>query len=151
LATVTRTGVLLLLQGCLVPVMATGTLEAHPDAVWIRASNDKARPLKLDEASAPLARADGLLVELEGTLRHGAIDVERWRIVEGPHGMQAWVGRVVVDPTGRLALEVPDNGTWRLRGPLLDALGGAEGGIVLVEGMVDGPMTIQALDWRPLS
>lgn len=124
-------------------------MRVEGDAVSLAASSGRTRALRLDGDEVALRWADGLLVEVEGTLRRGDIDVDRWTIVEGPHGLSAFVGRLRADRSG-LWLD-RDGGEAALR--LDDSLAPAPdavGRLVLVEGAVDGPYAVRALAWRVL-
>lgn len=147
--------VLLLAQGCTYTVRATGLVSTVEGALTIQGSNGKSRPLLAEGDAAALHWLDGLLVDLDGTLRKGVIEVASWRITEGPHGLSAWTGIVVKTPRG-YALDVHDQG-GRLtlgRSASLEAHLGRpvliEGLVDVMAGMVDGGMSVQVMYVVPL-
>lgn len=138
------------LAGCSLAVSARGLIRPLGEGVEIAAPNGKTRPLVLAGESELLRRAEGSLVEVEGTLRAGAIEVEGFRFVEGPHGLAAYVGTLRSDAR-RVWLEVPGGGpplTLQLGfAPLPDD---APGAVVLVEGAAIGGDTLAVVGVRVL-
>lgn len=136
----------LLLAGCTLPVSARGLVSAAEGGLVITASNGKSRPLAVNAEVAALTHTEGLLVEVEGLLRRGVIEVDTFRIVEGPHGMAAYVGRLIETPTG-LWLEQPGGQpSVRLDDRQVPAPN-AVGRVVLVEGLVDADDTVHVVAW----
>lgn len=136
--------VVLATSACVIPVTATGTVQATPEAVLLVSSNGKSRPIAAEGPGAEVCRVPGAIVSVDGVLRRGAIAVEAWHPIEGPLGFTAWTGLVTSSPTG-LVLRERDGGTLGLGassvGPLDDAIGHR----VLVEGIVNGTMSIDVL------
>ncbi len=141
-------GVALLLgmQACTYAVTAKGRLETMDDgSTRIGSSNGESREVRLVGEAVPLLRAGGMLVEIEGTLRRGAIDVEAWRIVEGPRGLAAYVGRLLADDK-RVWLELRDGaGAVTVHLGIAPLPQGALGSLVVVEGPARGPAELQAV------
>lgn len=138
------------LGGCAgLAVQGRGLVRVEGDVVTLAASSGRTRALRLDGDEVVLRAAEGLLVEVEGTLRRGDIDVDRWTIVEGPHGLAAFVGRLRADGSGLWLDRGAGDAALRLDDSLAPAPD-AVGRLVLVEGAVDGPYAVRALAWRVL-
>ncbi len=137
---------LLALQACTYVVTAKGRLETLDDgSTRIGSSNGESREVRLVGEAAVLARAGGMLVEIDGTLRRGAIDVEAWRIVEGPRGLAAYVGRLLANEK-RVWLELRDGaGAVTVHLGIAPLPEGALGSLVVVEGAARGPAELQAV------
>lgn len=138
--------VLTALSGCAVAVQARGTVAPGQDGrPWIQAINGKERPLMAGRHHV-LHHLDGEFVRLEGTLRRGAIEVERLSVEEGRSGMPVYLGFCRVDRDGGVYVDDPSGSiTHRVVGPLIDELADAAGEPVLVEGFVVGRLTVEAM------
>ena len=123
-------------------------MEVVPEEVRITGTNGRVREVRAVGPAAPLAKAEGLLVTLEGTWRRGAIDVDTWRIEEGPHGMPAYVGRAQWQGDDLVLRRLDESETIVLWGEISDVLEEETGRLVLVEGVVVGPYEIEVTDVR---
>lgn len=137
-----------LLAGC--AVHRVGHVEATVDQVELIAGNGHAERLALLGDARPLARLDGHLVDLYGRKAFGAIQVGRWRAIEGPHGMQVWIGPVV---RYGAQLGITDAETGEL--VTVDArtareFAGHLGEMVAIEGYVEGTAHVAVVDWTSL-
>ncbi|MCB9663546.1 MAG: hypothetical protein H6732_05520 [Alphaproteobacteria bacterium] len=139
----------LLTASCTLPVTASGLLAERGPETWIEAPSGKARPLSGAEVER-LRHLAGLVVDVEGTLRRGAIEVESWSILQGPLGFEAHVGLVDAGVSGVVLREVGTGKVLGLHGDPAEALWDEVGQWVLVEGIVDGPLRVRVMGWRPL-
>lgn len=136
--------------GCAIPVRAQGVVRPVDGEVMIAGGSGKARPLHLTGRATPLQYLDGHVVELEGRLRRGAIDVERWQVTEGLHGLPVWVGEVV-EVGGRLGLFMPEAGaTTPIDPENAPELTPFVGRLLLVEGWFDTSVGVHVAFFRPL-
>jgi hypothetical protein len=139
--------------GCAVTARAVGRVVQVDGQPWLETSQgDRARlQWRASHASAEgLRYLDGHLVEVEGRGTKRAIDVSRWTLVEGLHGISAWAGVLIADGP-RLLLEDAGNGVTvaldrQAAGELLPFVGRP----VLIEGYVEGTMGVKVLYWRAL-
>ena len=107
--------------------------------------------LHLQEQQAFLASLEGLYLEVWGKKRGQKIRIHRWRVHQGPHGLETWVG-VLKSHGGDLGLldnnsgvvYVVDRDSHEHLRPLL-------GFPVLIEGYVDAPFRIHVTYHRNLS
>lgn len=142
---------ILLTSACAFPVRATGLIRWTGEEVLIAGSNGVSRPIHQTPTSQPLRYADGLLVSLDGTWRKGGIEVGTWHVDEGPTGLSSWVGTVVRSGADGIVLVPREGGpSLGLTGMMVPAMRGEVGELVFVEGLIDGPMRVQVLSWRPL-
>lgn len=129
------------LQG-LVESSGPGTTLVTPEGRRLR--------LVLGEESAPLSDLDGQMVRIEGQRGLGAVHVTNWKVPEGPHGMEAWIG--ALEPQGsQLGLADHNSGAYYLLdGPSSEALWGSRGHLVILEAYVVGPHRLQVTWWQDL-
>ncbi len=137
--------------GC--AVTRTGLVRAGEDgAVTMTVYDGGARlGLSLDDASAPLRAADGVVVEVRGPLLAGRLRVRDWRVLDAGDGSGGFVGPLV--PWGaRLRIEDRNSGSTLL---VDDAsalkLRGLEGHTVLLMGHVIGGGIIEVVAVRDLT
>ena len=139
-------GLLLVLPGgCAVSLV--GVVEPAERGMVLSTVEGHEHRLLLDGPSRPIQALDGHLVEVEGRKVCRRVHVEEWRVLEGPHGLATWAGRVVAygvqigieDHESGAVYFVDDLAAEKLR-PYL-------GEIVVVEGYVDGPHRIRVLYW----
>ena len=107
--------------------------------------------LRLDDASAPLRAADGVVVEVTGPIVAGRLRVKDWRVLDAGDGSGGFVGPLV--PWGaRLRIEDRNSGSTLL---VDDAsamkLRGLEGHTVLLMGHVVGGGIIEVVAVRDLT
>lgn len=139
------------LAGCTFAVAARGPIHMGEDGrPVITGTNGKSRPLTVPTRS-PLNHLDGQFVELEGTLRKGAIEVESYDIEEGRSGFPVYMGRVRIDQDGFVWIDDPQSGAmYRMDGGEEDAVADLVGKQALVEGVVVGAMAIRPMVVVPL-
>ena len=139
--------------GCAVTARAVGRVVQVDGEPWLETSQgDRARLQwrASNEGAAGLAFLEGHLVEVEGRGSRRAIEVSRWTLVEGLHGISAWAGLLVADGP-RLLLEDAGNGvTIALDVEAARELAPFVGRRVLIEGYVEGTMGVKVLYWRAL-
>jgi hypothetical protein len=128
-----------------------GLIEGRPLGPVLMTSTGQELRLVLGEQDRSLAELDGHLVMIEGRRALGALQVREWTLPEGVHGMAAWVGRL--ERRGaQLGLLDRNSGAYYVLDPdAWDALEGAVGAEVLVEGYVDGPHRVKVLWYRVLT
>lgn len=134
--------------GC--AVHRVGYIDAGDGQVTVVGGTGRAEALVLLGDAAALKHMDGHLVDLHGRKGFGRIQVGRWRPIEGPHGMQVWVGSVQ-----RLGVQigVADRETGEL--VLVDSrtassLASHVGEDVAIEGYVEGYARVAVVDWTVL-
>lgn len=144
--TIALFGLALWLSGCALAVQARGPVSVGADGrPVITGTNGKSRPLTVPTRS-PLRHLDGQLVELEGILRKGAIEVTTFDIEEGRSGLPAYTGRVRIDGEGYVWLDDGQTGAmYRMDGGLEDDVAALVGQDALVEGVVVGAMAIRPM------
>jgi len=132
--------------GCTFAVSARGPVSMGADGrPVITGTNGKSRPLTVPARSV-LNHLDGQFVELEGTLRKGAIDVETYDIEEGRSGFPVYTGRVRIDADGFVWLDDPQTGAmYRMDGGEEDSVAELVGKRALVEGVVVGAMAVRPM------
>lgn len=140
---------LLGLSGCALPVSATGSVSMRGPETWISATSGEERMLVGDEVEL-LQYLTGLDVVLEGTLRRGAIEVGSWTVYQGPLGFEAHVGLIEAGMGGPVLREARSGQLLGLHGDPAEDLWDEQGRWVLVEGIVDGPLRLRVMGWRPL-
>lgn len=137
-------------SGCSYAVSATGLMSWTGDELRITGANGKYRPIAPTQGAEPLRWTDGMIVDVDGVLRKGAIEVDTWRIIEGPFGFTPWVGEVgqrdgelmLYDSLNRLSLTLTGDATAGLEAHV--------GKLVLVEGITIGPNRARVMGWRAL-
>ena len=137
------------LASCAVHVR--GAVEQTPDGPLLTEPEGRARQLVLSGDSAPLAFLAGEGVEIDGVASFGRLRVTDWRVTEGTHGLQVFVG-----PIERRGLDVAildrNSGV-----PVLvdksaaDKLAIHHGQPVLAEGFVEGAQRVRVVYYRVLS
>jgi hypothetical protein len=139
--------------GCAVTARAVGRVVQVDGEPWLETSQGDRARLRWrpsSEGAEGLGFLDGHLVEVEGRGSKRAIEVSRWTIVEGLHGISAWAGVLVADGP-RLLLEDAGNGvTLGLDAEASRELAPLVGRRVLIEGYVEGTMGVKVLYWRAL-
>jgi len=127
-----------------------GIVEAGDAGASIHTPEGRRYRLLLTEESAPLRSVDGHSVELWGQRALGAIRVADYKVGEGPHALQVWVGPLR-QMGAQLGVEDRNTGAFYwLDQATQNALYDEAGGVVLVEGFVDGPHTLRVLHYRML-
>ena len=133
-------------------VTRTGLVHAEGEGVSMTVYDGGARlALALDDVSAPLRGADGVVVEVRGPLVGGRLRVRDWRVLDAGDGSGGFVGPLV--PWGaRLRIEDRNSGSTLL---VDDAsavkLRGLEGHTVLLMGHVIGGGIIEVVAVRDLT
>lgn len=132
-------------------VHRVGHVLAEGDRVQIVAGNGREEPLALSGSAGLLGAMDGHLVDVVGRKGLGPIHVQEWRALEGPHGMQVWVGPV--QRVGNQQIGIADRGSGEVvvvdRSTAID-LEQLIGHDVSVEGYVDGFSRVAVVYWRDL-
>jgi hypothetical protein len=107
--------------------------------------------LGLPPEAAPLAWLDGHLAEVEGTHVGHKVRVTDWKVLEGLHGLQVWVGpldvmgiQVGIADRNTGSYFILDEASW-------DVLGPFAGRTALVEGYVEGAHRLKVVYYRVLS
>jgi len=140
----------LLLPACAVSVR--GLVGPGPDGVELRQMTGRTRELRLESEQARLLRfLDGEEVEVHGRSAGGTIRVQRWELREGTHGLQVFWGTLVDHERG---VGVQDRGSqafYTIDKDAADALVGALGKPVLIEGYVEGARAVRVVYYRVLA
>lgn len=111
----------------------------------------RVRGLILADDAQPLAYLDGEGVELDGVARFGRVRVTDWRITDGTHGLQVFVG-----PLERRGVEVAvwdrnSGGVVLVDEAAAGALAAHSGQPVLIEGFVEGAQRVRVVYYRILA
>lgn len=101
--------------------------------------------------SAPLHYLDGHTAEVHGTRVLHNVHVTDWQVIEGLHGMPAWIG-VLESRVGQLGLlDRNSHAYYLLDREANDTLSRYVGQMVLVEGYVDGAQRVRVVYFRVLA
>jgi hypothetical protein len=136
-------------SGC--AIHRVGTIEPEDGGIaLVSLEGGHERLMLVAGGSEALRQLPHYLVEIDGRKGLGAIQVTRWRALEGPHGMAVYVG-----PVQRLGVQVgiADAGSGQLL--VVDEAAARElaaylGDPVAVEAYVDGAYHLQVVGWVPL-
>jgi hypothetical protein len=141
--------VLGVLQACAIHVR--GAVEQGDIGPLLTEPEGRVRRLVLDADSAPLAYLTGEGVELDGVARFGRLRVTDWRVTDGTHGLQVFVG-----PLERRGVEVAlldrnSGSTVLVDKGAADELASLHGLPVLIEGYVEGAQRVRVVYYRILA
>lgn len=137
------------LSGC--AVTTHGLVKAQGDELRLLDGDGKTWRVGLHGEAAWLAYMDGVFVEVDGTrgLRR-RVQVSQFRVHEGAHGLQAWLG-VLRDDQGQLGVnDRSSGGYWAIDEEAREGLRPMLGKPVLLEGYVSGAHLIHVVYYRPL-
>lgn len=144
----TFAGLTLALSGCAVSLQGLVS-EEGPGASLMTAEGTVYRLVTLGEA-APVARLDGHLVTIDGRRAFRTITVEDWKVPEGLHGMQVWVGPLRWHGA-QLGVQDRNSGVFYTLDPgAIEALEDHVEKVVLVEGYVVGRNAVEVEYFRVL-
>ena len=142
---------LLLLTACSVHLggLVTGPSADHRGLLLATPEGGQVA-LHLQQQQEFLVSLQGLYLEVWGKKRGQKISFDRWRVHQGPHGLETWVGLLKShgEDLGLLdnnsgVIYVVDRDSHDLLRPLL-------GFPVLIEGYVDAPFRIHVTYYRDL-
>lgn len=139
----------LIFAGC--PYHETGLVHATEGGPSLEAmTGPEVRLVLVGADAAPVSRLDGHQAEIWGTRIARRVRVTDWKVPEGLHGFQAWVGPL--ERRGaQLGLTDRNTGAYVLLDDAAqEALGPFVGGVVLVEGYVQGAHRVQVVYYRDL-
>ncbi|MEN9787076.1 MAG: hypothetical protein RLZZ299_2340 [Pseudomonadota bacterium] len=141
----------LLAVACAVTRAGMVRAERPGDAVWL-VPYEAGAPLRLQlpAEAAPLAGADGVVVEVRGRRTLGGLRVADWRVLDAGDGSGGFVGRL--RPWGtRLAIDDRNSGAMLIIDDATSAsLRPWEGRVVLLQGHVVGGRTVEVVAVRVL-
>lgn len=104
------------------------------------------------EDARPLAHLLNHTTAIDGTRVFRVVHVTDWKVLEGLHGMPAWVG--VLQEQGGRRLGIADRNSeafYVLDEGATDVLRPELGKVVLVEGYVEGPHQVHVVYYRVLA
>jgi len=128
-----------------------GTIKQHSERIVVEQFDGKMTPLILLGGASPLKFLEGYLVDLQGKKLFNQITVERWRVIQGLHGLTVWTGFVeklggqigLRERTGGIFLQVNESAEGAFAGQI--------GRLVLVEGYIEGANQIHVVYYRNLT
>jgi hypothetical protein len=138
----------LLLTGC--PFHETGLVRPTDEGTVLETpTGDQFRVVTAGQA-APLAALDGHTTEVWGTRISRRVHVTDWKVLEGLHGLPAWVGEL--DQRGiMIGVQDRNSGAYYLVDPdSAETLKPYVGKTVLLEGYVEGAHRVRVLYFRVL-
>jgi hypothetical protein len=138
------------LVACAVPVRAIGVVTNEGPRTVITSNEGRSRSLALKGPHVAMRYLDGHEVDLEGLWRGGAINVDRWRVSQGLHGLPAWVGELRRTPNGLVLHVLADDVSIPVDEDSADILDPFVGRMVLIEGFLEVSVGLRVMFYRPL-
>lgn len=129
--------------GLVTPIPAGARLETMDGGVY--------QLVLTGQDGAPLHYLDGHTADVYGTRVFHKVQVTDWKVIEGLHGMPAWIG--VIEERGvQLGMLDRNSGAYYLLDrDAYDTLLPYVGQIVLVEGYVEGAQRVHVVYFRVLA
>jgi len=117
----------------------------------LRSLDGDARPLVLNGDAVALSSLDDCLVEIWGKQGFRGVRVDKYRVLEGTHGLTVWVGRLetrggelgLIDREGSLFRRLNEEGKLALKVH--------KGRLVMIEGYVGGAELVRVVYYRLLA
>ena len=135
--------------GC--AVHKKGLIENAGETIYFVEQGNKRTAVVGPALNLGLGRLDGHLVELWGKKGLRALNITGYRVLEGPHGLALWVGRVVTKE-GRVGIIDIEGSQFRpIVGPKESSLKGKYGCLVLLEGYIEGAGQVRVVYYRILA
>jgi len=128
-----------------------GLIQKGGETIYLVESSDRRTPLRGPALNRGLSSIDGFLVEVWGKRNPSSLQVERYRIIDGVHGLANWTG-VMDHQYGLLGLVDVEGSQFRpIGGPEKSALERHIGSLVFVEGYIVGAGEVQVVYYRILA
>lgn len=136
------------LTGCAVTM--TGLVVERGAGVALQEPDGHELRLVVTGESLPMRNLEGHLARVEGRRAFGTLTVTDWQVLEGLHGLQAWVGELRWHGAQLGVLDRNSGGFYLLDESANEALAPLVDGVVLVEGYVVGPNRVKVVAYRDL-
>jgi hypothetical protein len=141
---------LLLVSGC--PFHDVGLVRPVDDTTTLEDIDGFTYRLILTDAdAAPLHYLDGHTADVWGTRLFHNVHVTDWKVIEGLHGMPAWVGTLEEKGVQLAILDRNSKAWYVLDRDATESLEPYVGKVVLVEGYVDGAQRVRVVYFRVLA
>lgn len=136
------------LSGCAVTL--TGLVVDRGAGVALQESDGHELRLVLSGDALPMQNLQGHLARVQGRRGLGAVAVTDWQVLEGVHGLQAWVGELRWHGAQLGLVDRNSGGFYLLDDGAVSTLAPLVEGVVLVEGYVVGPNRVKVVAYRDL-
>ena len=148
LVVVSLWGAIVLVSGC--ATARKGFIEIDGPTVLLVESRGTKIPVKGPSLELGLRQLDEHLLQVWGKRTPNAFRVDRYRVLEGTHGISVWMGRIAIR-AGVLGLVDVEGSLFRpLREMEEGALTEHIGDLVLVEGYIEGAERVRVVYYRVL-
>ena len=135
--------------GCAVHLK--GLFQHNGGTQYLLHENDKKLLVRSDSEAVGVMRLDGYLLEIWGKRHFGQLRIDKYKILEGNHGLAHWTGHLAWQ-YGVLGLVDVEGSQFRpLGGSHLSALKARIGDLVFVEGYIVGAGEVQVVYYRILA
>lgn len=140
----------ILFLACALSAHRTGLIAAGEDEVVLTEAAGRAVRIRARGSAAPLAHLDGCVVEVRGPRLGARLYPRRWTVLDAGDGWPPFVG-ILRRYGGNWVIDDRMTGRVVVLSPLsVPQISEAEGHLVLISGVVDGPEQVRVMRWRRL-